>query len=198
MKMTKKIYFNTNLCLSSMFNQNNLINNLSHKNYNENLIENNKHLKQSFSQIKRINLFEKIFPTYSNTNSKKNIMLYPKIKYKKNKLKNKIINSQNVSNEYLQTSIGNFKLNYNNNYENNKSESELIKKHKKVILLPKKTISKIRRINEIKKDLFNIETPEDFHIFNVKIMQIKKNLIYKFDNIKDENNLGIIKIGDEF
>ena len=50
----------------------------------------------------------------------------------------------------------------------------------------------------MKIDLFNIETPEDFHIFNVNLMQMKKNLVFKFDSIKDENNLGIIKIGDEF
>ena len=88
-------------------------------------------------------------------------------------------------------------MNYNYNYENNKSDSEPIKRHKKLILLPK-TVSKSSRINQIKKDIFNIETPEDFHIFNVNIMQMKKNLVYKFDNIKDDNNLGIIKIGDEF
>ena len=197
MKMTKKIYFNTNLCLSSMFNQNNIINNLSHKNYNENSIKKDKHLKQSFSHIKKINLFEKIFPSYSNSNITKNIMLYPKIHYKKKQLKNKILESPNISKEFLQTSIGNFKLNYNYNYENNKSDSEPIKRHKKLILLPK-TVSKSSRINQIKKDIFNIETPEDFHIFNVNIMQMKKNLVYKFDNIKDDNNLGIIKIGDEF
>jgi hypothetical protein len=124
-------------------------------------------------------------------------MLYPKIHYKKKQLKNKILESPNISKEFLQTSIGNFKLNYNYNYENNKSDSEPIKRHKKLILLPK-TVSKSSRINQIKKDIFNIETPEDFHIFNVNIMQMKKNLVYKFDNIKDDNNLGIIKIGDEF
>ncbi len=198
MKMIKKnIYFNTNLCLSSMFNQNYIINNVSQKNYNETPIQKNKHLKQSFSHIKKINLIEKIFPSNSNSNIKNNIMVYPKIHYKKNKLKNKILESQNISNEFLQTSIGNFKLNYNNKYENNKSESELIKRNKKLILLPK-TISKTSRIKQMKIDLFNIETPEDFHIFNVNLMQMKKNLVFKFDSIKDENNLGIIKIGDEF
>ena len=198
MKMIKKnIYFNTNLCLSSMFNQNYIINNVSQKNYNETPIQKNKHLKQSFSHIKKINLIEKIFPSNSNSNIKNNIMVCPKIHYKKNKLKNKILESQNISNEFLQTSIGNFKLNYNNKYENNKSESELIKRNKKLILLPK-TISKTSRIKQMKIDLFNIETPEDFHIFNVNLMQMKKNLVFKFDSIKDENNLGIIKIGDEF
>ena len=47
-------------------------------------------------------------------------------------------------------------------------------------------------IFDIQTDIKNIETPEDMHIYNVMFLQKTKHLKYKFDNIKNE-----IQIGDE-
>lgn len=47
-------------------------------------------------------------------------------------------------------------------------------------------------IFDIQSDIKYIETPEDMHIYNVLLLQKTKHLKYKFDNIKNE-----IQIGEE-
>ena len=41
------------------------------------------------------------------------------------------------------------------------------------------------------------ETPEDYHIFNVNVIQKGKKLAYKFENM-ESSKIEIKKIGEEF
>ena len=48
-----------------------------------------------------------------------------------------------------------------------------------------------------KDEILNFETPEDYHIFNVNVIQKGKKLAYKFENL-DSSKIEIKKIGEEF
>ena len=48
-----------------------------------------------------------------------------------------------------------------------------------------------------KDEILNFETPEDYHIFNVNVIQKGKKLAYKFENL-DSSKIEIKKICEEF
>ena len=231
--MTKKNYLNSNLCLSSIFNQGNLSerinkkennkrNNKSINKYNSinkntiaknfSIKKENKDLKQlSFSSLKtKILSSQYNLSSYRNSYNKKKIMLYPNINYTKNIIlnNNNVENNSNSQTDNSHTSNNknsNSKISFDNNSyyqsENNKNDcSEPIKRSKKIIIFHKnnseKNTTNTTNKNYLFNDLINIKSPEDYHFLNVKILQKKKKLIYKFENIKEINNNEIIQIGE--
>jgi hypothetical protein len=156
--------------------------------------------------MKRNSLQNEIFQSPSESNLKQN--------QNNNSNNNNISNSnRNNQKEYLQTSTGfhnrffsNPKFNFESNKNINKTETNSIKKYMNAqtkinLKSPSKetTLNTNTNTNIIvnKDDLFNLETPEDFHIFNVNIIQKGRKLAYKFENMEN-SNIEINKIGDEF
>ena len=128
-----------------------------------------------------------------------------------------ILNSNNNINkiEYSQTTIGfhnrffsNPKISFEQKYENknNHTETNSIKNYlnsqpKLILNSPSKetTFNTYTNTNILfnKDEILNFETPEDYHIFNVNVIQKGKKLAYKFENL-DSSKIEIKKIGEEF
>ena len=161
---------------------------------------------------------KQIFP-YRLTHKNSNIFIYPKIISRTNVInenqKNSLITSLSILglNKNIQNNNELVISKKNKRYHSNPKElelseriksQELIKviyssrKKQKKILSPlsfSNNISLIKtqyNIFDIQTDIKNIETPEDMHIYNVMFLQKTKHLKYKFDNLKNE-----IQIGDE-
>ena len=159
-----------------------------------------------------------IFP-YSLSHKNANIFIYPKIISRTNIINENQKNSliTNLSILSLNKNIQNYnepiKSKKNKRYRSNSKESEsndkiktqdLIqvryssRKKQKKILSPlsfSNNVSLLKtqyNIFDIQSDIKYIETPEDMHIYNVLLLQKTKHLKYKFDNIKNE-----IQIGEE-
>ena len=159
-----------------------------------------------------------IFP-YSLSHKNANIFIYPKIISRTNIInenqKNSLITNLSILglNKNIQNNNELVISKKNKRYHSNPKElelseriksQELIKviyssrKKQKKILSPlsfSNNISLIKtqyNIFDIQSDIKYIETPEDMHIYNVLLLQKTKHLKYKFDNIKNE-----IQIGDE-
>ena len=125
-----------------------------------------------------------------------------------------VLNSNNKI-EYSQTSMGfhnrffsNPKVSFEQKYENVNllTETNSIKNYlngqPKIILnSPSKetTFNTYTNTNILlnKDEILNFETPEDYHIFNVNVIQKGKKLAYKFENL-DSSKIEIKKIGEEF
>lgn len=165
--------------------------------------------------INKINIIHEI-TNLKNYNPKDNINNDNNNNENNKNNNNNSYNNNNIQNDYLHTSINfhnrffsnpkiSFENNHNNKkYENNKTEVNSLKKflnsNSKIILrTPSKetTLNTNCNINIIKDDIINFETPEDFHIFNVNVIQKGKKLAFKFENIEN-SKIEIKKIGDEF
>ena len=125
-----------------------------------------------------------------------------------------VLNSNNKI-EYSQTSMGfhnrffsNPKVSFEQKYENINlnTETNSIKNYlngqpKLILNSPSKetTFNTYTNTNIlfIKDEILNFETPEDYHIFNVNVIQKGKKLAYKFENL-DSSKIEIKKIGEEF
>ena len=159
-----------------------------------------------------------IFP-YSLSHKNANIFIYTKIISRTNIINENQKNSliTNLSILSLNKNIQNYNepitSKKNKRYRSNSKESEsndkiktqdLIqvryssRKKQKKILSPlsfSNNVSLLKtqyNIFDIQSDIKYIETPEDMHIYNVLLLQKTKHLKYKFDNIKNE-----IQIGEE-
>jgi len=222
-----KINLNNNLCLSSIrtnidfFNSNNSSTTHRNKNLKTSFSPiNNIVLSQSILNSFKLPKFKKkisLYPKIIKRNNIQNDILQTSSESNLNKKQNNNSNNNNSNRnnqkEYLQTSTGfhnrffsNPKFNFESNKNINKTETNSIKKYmnaqnKMNLKSPSKetTLNTNTNTNIIinKDDLFNLETPEDFHIFNVNIIQKGRKLAYKFENI-DNSNIEINKIGDEF
>ena len=222
-----KINLNNNLCLSSIrtnidfFNSNNSSTTHRNKNLKTSFSPiNNIILSQSILNSFKLPKFKKkisLYPKIIKRNNIQNDILQTSSESNLNKKQNNNSNNNNSNRnnqkEYLQTSTGfhnrffsNPKFNFESNKNINKTETNSIKKYmnaqnKMNLKSPSKetTLNTNTNTNIIinKDDLFNLETPEDFHIFNVNIIQKGRKLAYKFENI-DNSNIEINKIGDEF
>jgi len=222
-----KINLNNNLCLSSIrtnidfFNSNNSSTTHRNKNLKTSFSPiNNIILSQSILNSFKLPKFKKkisLYPKIIKRNNIQNDILQTSSESNLNKKQNNNSNNNNSNRnnqkEYLQTSTGfhnrffsNPKFNFESNKNINKTETNSIKKYmnaqnKMNLKSPSKetTLNTNTNTNIIinKDDLFNLETPEDFHIFNVNIIQKGRKLAYKFENIEN-SNIEINKIGDEF
>ena len=222
-----KINLNNNLCLSSIrtnidfFNSNNSSTTHRNKNLKTSFSPiNNIILSQSILNSFKLPKFKKkisLYPKIIKRNNIQNDILQTSSESNLNKKQNNNSNNNNSNRnnqkEYLQTSTGfhnrffsNPKFNFESNKNINKTETNSIKKYmnaqnKMNLKSPSKetTLNTNTNTNIIinKDDLFNLETPEDFHIFNVDIIQKGRKLAYKFENIEN-SNIEINKIGDEF
>ena len=222
-----KINLNNNLCLSSIrtnidfFNSNNSSTTHRNKNLKTSFSPiNNIILSQSILNSFKLPKFKKkisLYPKIIKRNNIQNDILQTSSESNLNKKQNNNSNNNNSNRnnqkEYLQTSTGfhnrffsNPKFNFESNKNINKTETNSIKKYMNAqtkinLKSPSKetTLNTNTNTNIIvnKDDLFNLETPEDFHIFNVNIIQKGRKLAYKFENIEN-SNIEINKIGDEF
>ena len=159
-----------------------------------------------------------IFP-YSLSHKNANIFIYPKIISRTNIInenqKNSLITNLSILslNKNIQNNNELVISKKNKRYHSNSKESEsndkiktqdLIqvryssRKKQKKILSPlsfSNNVSLLKtqyNIFDIQSDIKYIETPEDMHIYNVYFIQKTKNLKYKFDNLKND-----IQIGEE-
>ncbi len=127
------------------------------------------------------------------------------------------LNSNNNINkiEFSQTSMGfhnrffsNPKISFEQKYENlnlhtekNTIKNYLNSQPKLILNSPSKetTFNTYTNTNIlfIKDEILNFETPEDYHIFNVNVIQKGKKLAYKFENM-ESSKIEIKKIGEEF
>ena len=222
-----KINLNNNLCLSSIrtnidfFNSNNSSTTHRNKNLKTSFSPiNNIILSQSILNSFKLPKFKKkisLYPKIIKRNNIQNDILQTSSESNLNKKQNNNSNNNNSNRnnqkEYLQTSTGfhnrffsNPKFNFESNKNINKTETNSIKKYMNAqtkinLKSPSKetTLNTNTNTNIIvnKDDLFNLETPEDFHIFNVNIIQKGRKLAYKFENMEN-SNIEINKIGDEF
>ena len=222
-----KINLNNNLCLSSIrtnidfFNSNNSSTTHRNKNLKTSFSPiNNMILSQSILNSFKLPKYKKkisLYPKIIKRNNIQNDILQTSSESNLNKKQNNNSNNNNSNRnnqkEYLQTStvfhnrfFSNPKFNFESNKNINKTETNSIKKYmnaqnKMNLKSPSKetTLNTNTNTNIIinKDDLFNLETPEDFHIFNVNIIQKGRKLAYKFENIEN-SNIEINKIGDEF
>ena len=127
------------------------------------------------------------------------------------------LNSNNNINkiEFSQTSMGfhnrffsNPKISFEQKYENlnlhtekNTIKNYLNSQPKLILNSPSKetTFNTYTNTNILfnKDEILNFETPEDYHIFNVNVIQKGKKLAYKFENM-ESSKIEIKKIGEEF
>ena len=183
-------------------------------------VERTRHNSTGIKQYEYIEKINKkpIFP-YKLTQKNSNIFLYPKIISRTNIInenqKNSIITSLSILslNKNNQNNNEPVISKKNQRYHSNPKESEIneriksqkfikvrysSRKRQKKILSPlsfSNNISLIKTQNnifDIQTDIQNIKTPEDMHIYNVYFIQKTKNLKYKFDNLKND-----IQIGEE-